>query len=178
MTRFEYKVVPAPSAGVKAKGLKSTQARFAHALEGLMNELGAEGWDYVRADTLPCEERSGLTGRVTTYQNMLVFRRAAAPDAEEAPVAGLLEAPSETEKTAPDRKGAGKPEHVPSLGPAPAPVGQAAPQGEPRLSRFDVDRGADAEDTSKAARAAAVALRSLRGGKADRPDEDSSIAAQ
>ena len=27
------------------------------------------------ADTLPCEERSGLTGSTSTFQNMLVFRR-------------------------------------------------------------------------------------------------------
>ncbi len=41
-----------------------------------MNRLGAEGWDYVRADALPCEERVGLTGTKTVFQNMLVFRRA------------------------------------------------------------------------------------------------------
>ena len=40
-----------------------------------MNRLGADGWDYVRADALPCDERVGLTGTKTTFQNMLVFRR-------------------------------------------------------------------------------------------------------
>lgn len=75
MPRFEYRVVPAPKSGLKAKGVRSNEDRFAHALESLMNELGAQGWDYVRADTLPAEERQGLTGRTTVYQNMLVFRR-------------------------------------------------------------------------------------------------------
>lgn len=75
MQRFEYKVIPAPKRGEKARGVKSTEDRFAHALTSLMNELGAEGWDYVRADALPCEERVGLTGTKTTFQNMLVFRR-------------------------------------------------------------------------------------------------------
>lgn len=75
MQRFEYKVVPAPKRGEKARGLKSTEERFAHALSQVMNTLGADGWDYVRADTLPCDERSGLTGTKTTFQNMLVFRR-------------------------------------------------------------------------------------------------------
>lgn len=77
MTAYEYKVVPAPVRGEKARGLKTGAERYAHALEGLMNTLGADGWEYVRADTLPSEERSGLTGRTTVYHNLLVFRRLA-----------------------------------------------------------------------------------------------------
>jgi hypothetical protein len=75
MQRFEYKVIPAPKRGEKARGVKTTEDRFAYALTNLMNQLGAEGWDYVRADALPCDERVGLTGTKTTFQNMLVFRR-------------------------------------------------------------------------------------------------------
>lgn len=83
MAKYEYMVVPAPVKGVKAKGAKTPAARFANALTQVMNEYGAQGWDYVRSDTLPCEERSGLTGKTTNFQNMLVFRRVL----EEAPVA-------------------------------------------------------------------------------------------
>lgn len=79
MQGYEYKVVPAPKRGLKAKGVKGTDARFANALQSVMNDLGAEGWEYQRADTLPCEERQGLTGRSTTFQNMLVFRRSVDP---------------------------------------------------------------------------------------------------
>lgn len=75
--RFEYKVIPAPKKGRKARGVRGTEKRFANALELAMNELAAEGWEYQRTDTLPCEERQGLTGRTTSFQNMLVFRRAA-----------------------------------------------------------------------------------------------------
>ncbi|MDO9525908.1 MAG: DUF4177 domain-containing protein [Gemmobacter sp.] len=75
MQRYEYKVVPAPKRGEKVRGVKTTEDRFAHGLTLLMNDLGREGWDYIRADTLPCEERVGLTGRTTTFQHMLVFRR-------------------------------------------------------------------------------------------------------
>lgn len=75
MQRFEFKVIPAPKRGEKARGVKSTEDRFALALTTLMNQLGAEGWDYVRADALPCEERVGFTGSKTTFQNVLVFRR-------------------------------------------------------------------------------------------------------
>lgn len=75
MTKFEYKVLPAPARGVKVKGVKTTEDRFAHALMSVMNDLGEDGWEYVRADTLPCEERTGLTGKTTRFQNMLIFRR-------------------------------------------------------------------------------------------------------
>jgi len=74
---YEYKVIPAPTRGLKAKGLKTPADRFANALGAVMNEMAAEGWDYLRTDTLPSEQRQGLTGRTTVFQNMLVFRRAA-----------------------------------------------------------------------------------------------------
>lgn len=74
MPRYEYKLIPAPERAVKRKGLKGA-ASFAVTLQDLMNELGAEGWHYLRAETLPQEERSGLASRTTTYRNLLVFQR-------------------------------------------------------------------------------------------------------
>ena len=53
---------------------------FANTLEDIMNSYGADGWEYQRTDTLPCEERSGLTGKSTSFQNMLIFRRALVND--------------------------------------------------------------------------------------------------
>lgn len=90
MSGFEYKVVPAPQRGLKAKGVKGTQARFANALETVMNTLGADGWEYQRTDTLPVEERVGLTGKTTSFQNMLVFRRALAAAEQDSPVVAAL----------------------------------------------------------------------------------------
>ena len=75
MQQFEFKVIPAPRKGDKARGLKTTADRFAFTLTGVMNDLAREGWEYLRADTLPCEERSGLTSKTTTYQTLLIFRR-------------------------------------------------------------------------------------------------------
>lgn len=86
MPIYEYKVVPAPKKGLKAKGLKTNDTRFANAMMVEMNELAAEGWEYQRSDTLPCEERTGLRGRNTTYMNMLVFRREVPVMAEAAEV--------------------------------------------------------------------------------------------
>lgn len=73
---YEYWVVPAPRKGEKARGLKTGEERFALALTNVMNSMAAQGWEYQRADALPCDERSGLTGTKTTFHNVLVFRRA------------------------------------------------------------------------------------------------------
>lgn len=84
---YEYKVVPAPVRAVKVRGLKTTADRFAHLLSETMNALAAEGWEYQRAEALPCEERRGLTGTRTTTQTVMIFRRAlAAPAAAEPPL--------------------------------------------------------------------------------------------
>jgi hypothetical protein len=99
MSAYEYAVVPAPKKGLKARGVKSTEDRFAYAVQTIMNEYGASGWEYLRSDTLPCEERQGLTGRTTTFQNMLVFRKplvisdTAAPPVAAPPVAAPVETP-------------------------------------------------------------------------------------
>ncbi len=93
MSQFEYKVVPAPLKAEKVKGAKTTPDRFAATLMEVMNDLGRDGWEYLRADTLPCEERVGFTGRQTVFLNMLVFRRAIGAVADDAPVA-LLPTPA------------------------------------------------------------------------------------
>lgn len=80
--RYEYKVIPAPARGEKAKGVKTPVDRFSLTLTMELNRMGSEGWEYVRAETLPSEERSGLTGRNTVYNNVLVFRRLQARYAE------------------------------------------------------------------------------------------------
>ena len=75
MTRYDYKVIPAPSKGRKAPGVKGAEARFAHSIQELMNEMAAEGWCYQRADILPSTERAGLASSQTVYRSVLVFRR-------------------------------------------------------------------------------------------------------
>lgn len=116
MQQFEFKVIPAPRRAEKARGLKTTADRFAHTLAELMNDLGRQGWEYLRADTLPCEERTGLTGKTTSYQTMLVFRRVISAKAEAAPVLAVqqpVEAPAPKLGSAIASEGA-----APSLGPA------------------------------------------------------------
>ena len=91
MQTYEYKVVPAPNRPKRIKGVKGNPARFAGVLTEAMNELAADGWEYLRSDSLPVEEKPGiLKGRIENYHTVLVFRRAvAAPesDTESVPVA-------------------------------------------------------------------------------------------
>ncbi|MGR3508206.1 MAG: hypothetical protein ACU0CQ_10220 [Sulfitobacter sp.] len=75
MPRYEYKVVPAPTKGLKGKNVKGAEARFSHAIQELMNGLSGYGWEYLRAETLPSIERAGLTGTTKEWRNILVFRR-------------------------------------------------------------------------------------------------------
>ena len=116
--RYEYTVVPAPARGEKVKGAKTPTDRYALAMAAELNRMAAEGWDYVRAEALPSEERSGLTGRSTVYHNLLVFRRAA-------PGLHSAEAPAAAKKPQPEypvsANPAKKPEKTPDLPAAAAP---------------------------------------------------------
>ncbi len=77
---FEYKVIPAPKKGRKARGIKGAEERFSFAVQELMNEQASEGWEFLRSETLPSEERQGLTSTQTVFRSVLVFRRPRADD--------------------------------------------------------------------------------------------------
>lgn len=95
MRAHEYKVVPAPAKPAKVRGAKSPEARFAATLEAALNAAAEDGWEFLRAETLPVEERTGLTGTRSTFRSVLVYRRAldeAPPDTgDEAEGPRLLE---------------------------------------------------------------------------------------
>ncbi len=99
--RYEYRVVPAPGRGGKLPGVRGAEARFAAAIEKTINDLAMDGWEYLRSDTLPSEERAGLTQTQTVWRNLLVFRRenAALPEAY-AP--RMLESPDMADHSAPE----------------------------------------------------------------------------
>ena len=75
MPFYEYKVIPAPTFGKKAKGIKGADGRFANALSEKINEMANNGWEYMHAENLPSIERQGFTRkRHEVYQNVLVFK--------------------------------------------------------------------------------------------------------
>ena len=96
MAQYEYKVVPAPTKGTKARGVKTPEGRFANSVQSVLNKLGVEGWEYLRSELLPSDERSGLTGSTTNWRNVLVFRRLADTGPQV-----LQEQPEKTEQTEP-----------------------------------------------------------------------------
>ncbi len=117
MQRYEYKVMPAPARAEKIKGLKSTGERFAHGVSALMNEMAADGWEFMRAETLPCEEKKGfLRGSTTSQQSVFVFRRALPGAQAEQPAA-----------PAPDARA----DPIPPAAPAAEPAGIGEPRPEP-----------------------------------------------
>ncbi|GEM_PF-1540190 len=75
MSKYEYKVVAAPRKTRSFKGVRRHEDQFAAVLAEAMNDLAGSGWEYLRAESLPCEEKTGLTSRVESYQSVLVFRR-------------------------------------------------------------------------------------------------------
>lgn len=75
MAEYEYKVVAAPRKTKSFKGVRAHEDQFAAVLAELMNEMARDDWEYLRAESLPCEEKTGITSRVVSYQNVLVFRR-------------------------------------------------------------------------------------------------------
>jgi hypothetical protein len=140
---YEYKVIPAPTRGQKAKGIKAPEGRFANALEIEMNRLGAEGWEYLRADTLPHEERSGLTGSSTSYRSVLVFRRTrvgdvaafqpetlAAPQVAELPAPAAPIADAEEQNTPNSEQSQAQEEGNKTDGPAEKDLKEAAPAAD------------------------------------------------
>ena len=93
---FEYKVIPAPTKGRKMRGFRRPDEKFAYAVQEKMNEMSQLGWEFIRSETLPNTERTGLTRRTTIDRSLLVFRRplqtaAAQPAPETAAVVEVVE---------------------------------------------------------------------------------------
>lgn len=130
MQTYEYKAVPAPNRSKRVKGVKTTAGRFAALLTDTMNELAREGWEYMRSDSLPVEDKPGLLkSRVETYQTMLVFRRPVIAVAE-TPMAGYIE--DQTEVIAPEPTPEPAAAVEPEPDPEPAVDWPAEPEPRPR----------------------------------------------
>ena len=107
-----------------------------------MNAMATDGWEFQRAETLPSEERSGLTGTKTVYHNMLVFRRqrdsdlaAFSPRVLDTPA----EARSQTEQPVPFLR--------PPLSAVSEPSGKAPPVLSPRPLSGSLVKDATRDDS-------------------------------
>lgn len=73
MPDHEYRVRPAPDRAAKTRD--KGDDGYALALAGVLNAEARLGWEFVRAETLPMKERTGLTGTRMGFRTLLVFRR-------------------------------------------------------------------------------------------------------
>ena len=62
MRRYEYKVVPVPEKCFSAKGADKGSDPVAYTIESVLNDLGLQGWDYLRTDRMTLQ-RGGILGR-------------------------------------------------------------------------------------------------------------------
>ena len=135
---FEYKVIPAPARTVKLRGLKTTADRFAHLLTEAINAEAEEGWEYVRAESLPCEERKGLMGGTRrSTETVLIFRRAldwvdAPEEATEPVVQAAAQSPGQPQPAADRREPLFRPDALSRAA--------ATRRAEPQLRAHDRDR--------------------------------------
>lgn len=77
---YEYKCVAAPEKVKRRRGAKSRTDRVALAMQDVLMEEARNGWEYMRTDLVPIEERSGLFGRAQeVHRAVMVFRRGTQP---------------------------------------------------------------------------------------------------
>ena len=76
MSFYEYRVVPAPVAAPRVKGVKGTSNLFALGLEEALNAEGQDAWEYQRSETLTASSRQGLFRKTVTEQvTVMIYRR-------------------------------------------------------------------------------------------------------
>ena len=76
MSAYEYKTVAAPRRAGRYRGVARGAESFARTIEEMLSTESVDGWEFLRAENLPCEEKHGwLSRRETVFHSVLVFRR-------------------------------------------------------------------------------------------------------
>lgn len=77
---YEYKCVGAPERPRKQRGARSRSDRVAVAMQEIITAEAVDGWEYLRTDLVPVEEKSGFFSRAhEVHRAVMVFRRDQAP---------------------------------------------------------------------------------------------------
>jgi hypothetical protein len=72
----EYKCVGAPERPKRKRGQKTRSDRVAGAMQEIIEAEAKDGWEYLRTDLVPVEEKSGLFGRPReVHRAVMVFHR-------------------------------------------------------------------------------------------------------
>jgi hypothetical protein len=75
MTEYEYRVIPAPAKPVQGKKGIGESDRFASIFAEMLNDMGREGWLYVRTDTVTERHGRWPFRRWTETRELVVFQR-------------------------------------------------------------------------------------------------------
>ncbi|WP_111429023.1 DUF4177 domain-containing protein [Rhodobacteraceae bacterium DSL-40] len=144
MSYFDYKAIPAPRRSKKARGVREPAELLALTITDTINEQAREGWEFLRAETLPAETPRGLFRRaVEEPVSLLIFRR------ERESREPRLEARVEALRPAPEPAA---PRPAPVMEVAPAPQAEAAPQPRPEATPPSVRTFAERVQAASAAR--------------------------
>lgn len=86
---FEYKCVGAPERAKRKRGAKTRTDRVALAMQDVIMQEAVDGWEYLRTDLVPTEERSGMFSRThEVHRAVMVFRRSLRSSASTGPELG------------------------------------------------------------------------------------------
>ena len=73
---YEYKCVGAPEEPRRQRGVRGWSDRVALAMQEVLAAEAVDGWEYLRTDILPVEEKDGFFSRARrTQRAVLIFRR-------------------------------------------------------------------------------------------------------
>lgn len=73
---FEYKCVGAPERPKRQRGTRSRSERVALAMQEAISAEAVDGWEYLRTDLVPVEEKAGFFSRTQeVHRAVLIFRR-------------------------------------------------------------------------------------------------------
>jgi hypothetical protein len=107
---YEYKCVGAPERPKRQRGVRGRSDRVALAMQEIIAGEAVDGWEYMRTDLVPVEEKAGLFSRThEVHRAVLVFRRELEPEPRfvhaRAHAVAAREAPAEPGRlTEPDRE--------------------------------------------------------------------------
>jgi hypothetical protein len=73
---FEYKCVGGPERPKRLRGAWSRSDRVALAMQEIIDSEAVDGWEYLRTDLVPVEEKASFLGRTQeVHRAVLIFRR-------------------------------------------------------------------------------------------------------
>lgn len=75
MSVYEFKLVPAPLRPVQKKVRSSAEDGFCVTLTEMVNDMAADGWEYVRCESLPGPSRGWKFWKPREERQVFVFRR-------------------------------------------------------------------------------------------------------